>query len=137
MCSGGIGIGFDFETGKYNDFSIRYKKFCADGNTILYKHPDTGVKWKGEGLPNWEYVKDMILKICSRISSTSYLGFDVIITEKGMNLCEINTHPAMDYEQVMCGPVLAKPQAKFFFESKGLNTFSGEDFYKAYLRCQE
>ena len=52
--------GFDFETGKYNDFSIRYKKFCADGNTILYKHPDTGVKWKGEGLPNWEYVKDMM-----------------------------------------------------------------------------
>ena len=137
LSSGGIGIGFNFETGMYNDFAIRYKKFCDDGNTILYKHPDTNVIWKGEGLPNWQYVKDMIKNICSHISSTSYLGFDVIITENGMNLCEINTHPASDYEQVMCGPILAKPEAKTFFESKGLNNFSGEDFYDAYLKCQE
>jgi len=137
LSSGGIGIGFDYETGKYKDFSIRYKKFCADGNTMLYKHPDTGITWKGEGLPNWEYVKNMIEKICNHISSLSYLGFDVIITDDGMKLCEINTHPACDYEQVMCGPVLAKENAKAFFESKDLHRFDGNALYEAYMKSQE
>lgn len=137
LSSGGIGIGFDFETGEYKDFSIRYKKFCEDGNTILYKHPDTNVVWKGQKLPNWEYVKQKIYDVCKHVSSLSYLGFDVIITEYGMKLCEINTHPASDYEQVMCGPILAKPHAKQFFESKGLRKFSGKDFYNAYLSSQE
>ncbi len=137
LSSGGIGIGFDFETGKFNDFSIRYKKFCEDGNTILYKHPDTDVTWKDEGLPNWEYVKQMIKNICAHVSSLSYLGFDVIITNDGMKLCEINTHPAGDYEQVMCGPILAKENGLKFFESKGLFNHNGNDFYEAYLKSQE
>lgn len=137
LSSGGIGIGFDFKTGKFRDFSIRYKKFCADGNTILYQHPDTKVTWKGEGLPNWEFVKNKILSICGHVSSLSYLGFDVIITQDGMKLCEINTHPASDYEQVMCGPILQKPYARRFFESKGLWNFDGKAFYDAYLKAQE
>lgn len=137
LSSGGVGVGFDFETGKYNDFAIRYKKFCKDGNTILKKHPDTDFVWEGKSLPNWEYVKNMIYKVCDHVSSLSYMGFDVIITPNGMKLCEINTHPACDYEQVMCGPVLKKPYAKKFFEHKGLYTFSGDDFYNAYLKSQE
>lgn len=137
LSSGGIGIGFDFETGKYNDFSIRYKKFCPDGNTILYQHPDTKVQWKGQSLPNWKYVKEMLEKICSHISSLSYLGFDIIITNDGMKLCEINTHPAGDYEQVMCGPIMAKENAKKFFTEKKLYDYNGKDFYNAYLKSQE
>ena len=88
-------------------------------------------------MPNWPYVKEMLERICSHISSVSYLGFDVIITNDGMKLCEINTHPACDYEQVMCGPVLTKEHAKRFFEAKGYRRFSGKDFYEAYTRCQE
>lgn len=137
LSSGGVGVGFDFETGKYNDFAIRYKKFCEDGNIILTKHPDTGYVWKDSFLPNWDYVREMILKICDHISSLSYLGFDVIITPNGMKLCEINTHPACDYAQVMCRPVLAKPNARKFFENKGMFKFSGKDFYTAYMESQE
>lgn len=137
LSSGGIGVGFDFETGKYKDFAIRYKKFCEDGNTILYQHPDTKVVWKDESLPNWEYVKDMINNVCKHVSSLSYLGFDVIITPDGMKLCEINTHPASDYEQVMCGPILSKDGARKFFDYKGIEKYDGKDFYDAYMKCQE
>ena len=137
LSSGGIGVGFDFETGKFSDFSIRYKKYCPDGKTTLYKHPDSGVVWKDESLPNWDLVKKTILTVCDYISSLSYLGFDVIITENGLKFCEINTPPACDYEQVMCGPVLQKPGARAFFEHKGMNTFNGNDLYEAYMRCQK
>lgn len=137
LSSGGIGIGFNFETGLYNDFAIRYKRFCADGNTMLDRHPDTKILWQGEGLPNWAYVKGKIMDICDHISSLDYLGLDVIITEDGMKLCEINSHPAMDYEQIMCSPTLKKEKIKEFFTYKGLFAHNGDIFYNAYMESQE
>lgn len=137
LSSGGVGVGFDFETGKYKDFCIRYKRFTPDGKWMLEKHPDTDAVWKKLGLPNWSYVKKKINDICQHISSLDYLGLDIIITEDGMKLCEINSHPAIDYEQIMCGPVLAREKVKEFFEKKGLFNFDGRLLYKAYMESQE
>ncbi len=137
LSSGGIGVGFDFETGAYNDFAIRYRRYCPDGEWMLSEHPDTHYKFTGNSLPNWEYVRTKIKDICSHISSLDYLGLDIIITENGMKLCEINSHPAMDYEQIMCGPAMAKPHVRAFFESKGLYDHNAELLYEAYLASQE
>lgn len=137
LSSGGVGVGFDFETGKYNDFCIRYKRYTPDGKWLLDQHPDTKVEWKTTGLPNWEIVRSKIDTLCQHISSLDYLGLDIIITEKGMKLCEINSHPAIDYEQVMCGPTLSREKVKAFFEHKGLWKFDANDFWKAYMESQE
>lgn len=137
LSSGGVGVGFDFETGKYRDFCIRYKRFTPDGKWMLEKHPDTGAEWKKMGLPNWSYVRSQISNLCQHVSSLDYLGLDIIITENGMKLCEINSHPAIDYEQIMCGPILAKEDIRSFFEHKGLRKFDAMDFYNAYMESQE
>lgn len=137
LSSGGVGVGFDFETGKYQDFCIRYKRFTPDGVWLLDKHPDTKVEWKTLGLPNWDYVRNQINAICQHVSSLDYMGLDVIITQDGMKLCEINSHPAIDYEQIMCGPTLYRPKVRAFFEHKGLWNFDGKDFYQAYVESQE
>lgn len=136
LSSGGIGIGFDFETGKFKDFGIRYRRFCEDGNWKCYEHPDTHVVWKNSKLPNWDFVRDKINHVCSHIASLDYLGFDVIITPNGLKFCEINTHPAADYEQVMCAPILSLDDAKLFFEQKGLNIINKQNFYEAYMEAQ-
>jgi len=136
LSSGGIGVGFDFNTGQFYDFGIRYKRFCPDGEWKCKKHPDTGVEWKNTGLPNWTIVKDGLEQICNHISTLDYLGFDVIITENGFKLCEINTHPAADYEQVMCGPIMKKEGAIKFFKQKGLYDVNAEEFMDAYLQSQ-
>ena len=136
--AGGISIGFDFETGKYNDVCLRTKRFCEDGKWRLpCVHPDTGATFEGKGLPNWDYTKDMIMRICQHVSSLDYLGLDIIITEDGMKLCEINSHPAMDDEQVMCWPGLSKKEARDFFDSKGYQKFDPADFYRVYMESQE
>ena len=137
LSSGGVGVGFDFETGKYNDFCIRYKRYTPDGKWMLEKHPDTNVEWKTTGLPNWDIVRNKIDKLCNHISSLDYLGLDIIITENGMKLCEINSHPAIDYEQVMCGPTLSRKNVRAFFENKGLWSFDAKEFCKAYFDSQE
>ena len=66
-----------------------------------------------------------------------YLGLDIIITKDGMKLCEINSHPAIDYEQVMCGPVLAREKVRKFFEKKGMFKIDGSALYQAYMNAQE
>lgn len=137
LSSGGVGVGFDFETGRYGDFAIRYKRYCPDGEWRITSHPDTDFVWSGASLPNWQYVKEKILNVCDHVSSLDYLGLDVIITEEGMKLCEINSHPAMDYEQIMCGPAMKKPKIKAFFEHKGLYNYDSEVLYQAYLESQK
>jgi hypothetical protein len=136
LSSGGIGIGFDYDTGDFNDFGIRYKKFCNDESYLCYEHPDTHVKWSGFRLPNWEYTKSMIDRTCKHLGSLDYLGMDIIITEKGMKYCEINTHPAMDYEQIMCGPVLKNKDSRDFFESHGLNQINAKKLLEMYIESQ-
>lgn len=137
LSSGGIGIGFDFETGRFKEFGIRYKRFCPDGKHICYEHPDTHAVWKECGLPNWTYVKNKIEHVCNHVGSLDYLGFDVIITPNGLKFCEINSHPAMDYEQVMCRPVLSDPDAYRFFEAHGMFKVNMKDFWEMYQASQK
>ncbi len=137
LSSGGIGIGFDFETGNFNDFGIRYKKFCKDGKYICHEHPDTHAVWSQCKLPNWQFVREKIDTVCSHVGSLDYLGLDIIITEDGFKFCEINTHPAADYEQIMCGPILADQKAVAFFESHGINKVNLKDLYKLYMESQK
>ncbi len=137
LSSGGVGIGFDFETGKYHEVGTRYRRFCSDGNWKVTEHPDTHVEWKTSGLPNWAYVREKITDLCRHVSSLDYMGLDIIITQDGMKLCEVNSHPALDYAQVMSGAALAKEDVRKFFVHKGLFNHDGKALYEAYLRSQE
>lgn len=136
LSSGGVGVGFDFETGHYSDYAIRYKRFCPNGQWVITEHPDSGYVWGNASLPNWQYVRKKIEQICSNLSSLDYLGLDIIITENGMKLCEINSHPAMDYEQVMCGPTLMKAAGEGYLR-KGIFDHDASQFCVAYLQSQD
>lgn len=136
LSSGGIGVAIDYDTGKFSEYGVRYKKSAPDGKCRINEHPDTGIKFSGRSAPNWDRVKSLIDRICLHIDSLDYLGIDIIVTEGGMKLCEINSLPAMGYEQLICTPPLAKPEIRRFYECKGLNEINGKEFYKAYVECQ-
>lgn len=121
LSQGGVGIAFDFETGEYVSNFHRYHEFCPDGVTSFEKHPDTNVTAKGRRLPNWEIVKKTIIAMCDHFSSLEMFGFDIIITDEGLKICEINSLPAMDIEQVMCGPLMKNKDAATFFNMKAEN----------------
>lgn len=137
LSSGGVGVSFDYETGKCSGAGMRYRRFTEDGNWWIDRHPDTGVVWKDLQMPNWPLVREKIDAICRQVASLDYIGLDIIITEDGMKLCEINSHPALDYAQLMSGPALKKEAVRRFFERKGFSRFDGKDFYRAYLESQE
>lgn len=136
MSAGGIGVGFDYETGQCKDFGLRFRRFCPDGNIFCNEHPDSHIKWKDLKLPNWELVKNKIEAVCKQIDSLDYLGLDIIITSDGMKICEINSHPAIDDDQIMCKPLFLDENAKKFFEYHGLFKVDNTKLYEMYMHSQ-
>lgn len=136
MSAGGVGVGFDYKTGKCKPFGLRYRRFCEDGNIFCYEHPDTLVPWEGLVLPNWQAVKKQVEKVCEHISSLDYLGLDVIITQEGMCICEINSHPGIDEDQITCNPIFEDPKVVEFFDYHGIFEVDNSEFYKMYKESQ-
>ena len=118
LSQGGLGVTIDFETGILGDFFYRKKQFVQNGSIEYDNHPDTHVRLAGERLPNWDIVKKGIYDLADYLSPLEYFGFDIIITEEGFKICEINSFPNLDLEQIMFGPMLDNENAKIFFTSK-------------------
>lgn len=137
LSSGGVGVGIDFQTGKFRAFGVRKQEFCIGGQWKCSEHPDTHVVWKDKCLPNWNYVRDTLYKVCDHYDSLSHLGFDVIITRKGFVLCEINSKPGMNYEQVVCDPPLLPEENVEYYNSKGMARIKCSELYEIYKQSQE
>ena len=56
------------------------------------KHPDTGISIDGVEVPFWEVLKNTVLNITKYISWAPYLVMDIIPTEDGFAILEINSH---------------------------------------------
>lgn len=85
--SGGIFARVNIDTGEFGDSEIienHVMKPCL-------QHPDTHTKIKGV-LPYWKDIKEQVGEICKYISPIEYLGFDIVITDIGFKILEINTH---------------------------------------------
>lgn len=84
---GGICTKVNIDTGEiYQPETIK--------NHVFYPcpiHPDTGVEIKGY-LPNWELVKKVVCDVSRYLGELEYLGFDVAITDEGLQILEINIH---------------------------------------------
>ena len=137
VSAGGIGVGFNFENGELHPFGIRELQFSPNGEWRCHEHPDTHIVWKEEKIPNWDYVRDNLYKVCEHYGSLSHLGFDVIITEKGFVLCEINSKPAINIGQVLSEPTLLSEDNKKYFISKGLDKIDCSKLYSIYEESQQ
>ena len=85
--SGGIAVPVDLETGRFGNAELLSEHEFKPCPT----HPDTGAPVEGV-LPHWAEIKAEIEKICDYLSPLEYLGFDIVITDDGFRILEINTH---------------------------------------------
>lgn len=119
LTSGGVAAPFNWRDGKFYDHYYRYINFCENGEYKLEKHPDSGEEIKGKFVPRFEEVKSLVNELSSYLSVHKYFGFDIIIGKDSIKICEINSHPSLDYEQLMFGGIWARnDQISDFF--KGL-----------------
>src|SRR5690625_7492569 len=58
--------------------------------TFLNYHPETNVEFKGKTLPQWNKVKEMVLKAAEYISFMPMLLWDVIISVSDVFILDAN-----------------------------------------------
>lgn len=94
VSAGGVFTNIDIDTGKF----FEGRRFNGYKIVPCYNHPDTGVKVEGY-LPNWQYIKENLIDICNYIPQVKYMGWDIVITDEGFKIIEINSHPCLNYMQ--------------------------------------
>ena len=90
---GSINCGVDLETGKLFDPLIRSGD--ADGiivGTKLTEHPDTGVDLTTVMIPDFSKLTSLVKAISAHLPMTPYLVADLVPTESGFDILEINSH---------------------------------------------
>lgn len=63
------------------------------------EHPDSQILLSGIIVPNWSFVKSIVLKICNSISYLRYIGMDVAVTKNGFKIIEINSLSSLSITQ--------------------------------------
>jgi len=80
-------------------------------------HPDTNVPIEGVVVPNWENVKNEVLRLAKNISMIHYIGWDVVLSNNDIFILEANTNSDVNLLQVH-KPLLTIPGVLEFFKSK-------------------
>ena len=135
LTSGGIGVAFDYETGRLADIGVRYRHMCSNAKWKILEHPDTRINFGKIILPYHSEIRQCISSVCKYLSSLDFFGFDIIITNTGVKICEINTLPSIDYEQVMCGPILRNKDAQMFFKHKKKKEYPKNALWSIVEKC--
>lgn len=86
---GSINCGIELETGKL--FKPLYRGEYCQFDHIEY-HPDTNVKLDELSVNNWNSLVTLCKKVSRYLAMTPYLVMDIIPTDNGFKILEINSH---------------------------------------------
>jgi hypothetical protein len=79
-------------------------------------HPDTNIEVSGV-VPNWDLIKEGVSKISNYLNNTPYLSYDVVATDDGFKILEINSHGILTNMQPFY-PFFNNPYQKKLFSTK-------------------
>ena len=75
--AGGIFVSVDTKTGMLKSDG------CDERGVVYEVHPDTGVKFHGYQLPNWDKALKLALKLADKVPGLCYIGWDFACTKRG------------------------------------------------------
>lgn len=107
----GVTANVNRETGEITSGFLKNEKGEWE-ETIV--HPDTKVEIVGK-IPHWEYILNKCIEMHEYMGELEYLGFDVIITDEGFKICEINSHSGIRPVQRYI-PFLEDVKCREYFE---------------------
>jgi len=110
----GLGAFIDVETGRIKNISIIKEKGKFEKVIGAINHPDSNQQISGIVIPNWTEMKDKVLAVMNHLSFLKYGGLDIVITESGFKIIEINSLPTLFVLQVENGALKKGPLKRFF-----------------------
>lgn len=102
---GGLAVTLDWDKGEYVGGYRGLHEFWGSSDEVWTsdRHPDTGVVLNGTKIQNWDIIKKGLVSICKHLGSLDYFGFDVVITNDGFKILEINSLPSIGSGQHLYG----------------------------------
>lgn len=113
--SGGISAYIDINAGalsKAVSFKDGVVKYCEI-------HPDTGTQIEGLVIPNWEKVKNSILRLASKLPYLPYVAWDVVPLKEGILIIEANNCSDVSFLQIQ-EPLLKNEKVEEFYKYHGI-----------------
>ncbi|RYU46112.1 hypothetical protein ERW49_10610 [Aliivibrio finisterrensis] len=98
---GGIMIGIDLSNGQ----SLRSYATHSVGTTKYKNHPDSGFDFSTLQIPNWRQIKKDIIDSANKLDLLNLAGWDIAITDSGINIIEVNTLFGIDLTQTSVGGI--------------------------------
>lgn len=110
---GGLSFLVDLETGKLSQgarISLNGKKESID------RHPDTEEVLLGLTVPHWEKIKNDLLNTVVKNPYLKYVGWDIVVTEDGFSVIEINSFSGVSVFQVHQALTAFDPRIDEFYK---------------------
>lgn len=73
---------------------------ACEGEVIFCEtHPDTGMRFKGFQIPEWQELRNIVLKIAEKTDKLGYVGWDMALSKNGWVMVEGNSYAQMTSPQ--------------------------------------
>lgn len=94
ICSGGIACMLDPQTGIIVSDGM-------DHQGLFYKkHPTSNLTFKGFRIPRWQDCLDIVLDVAKEVKDARFVGWDFVLTTKGIDILEGNIPPDEGLSQI-------------------------------------
>ena len=100
---GSVYVGIDPSSNKLRSYGITSQSDSRDG--IMYKHPDSGIEFKGYEIPFLTESVEICRKAHAFFESVLIIGWDVAVTDKGPVIVEANGNPGINVLQCFEGGI--------------------------------
>lgn len=100
VSSGGVYVQVD-PTGRIVSQGFKEDgKFNLDGGHLVEAHPSTGTVFLNYMLPHVDKAYKLAKELAQKIDDYRYIGWDIALTEEGVDLIELNTYAS--YDMIQC-----------------------------------
>jgi hypothetical protein len=82
-------------------------------------HPETQVRLEDTVIPGWDQLRQRLVKAARRLPWAPQIAWDILVTDKGFKVIELNGSPGLPVHQVH-RPLLADLRCRNFFKIHGV-----------------
>ena len=94
IVTGGIACYVDPETGIVTTDGLNVE------GKFFPKHPFSDIKFKGFQIPRWDEAKKLVLELAMEVPEARFVGWDVVLTDKGFDILEGNIPPGEELTEL-------------------------------------
>lgn len=103
FAQGGGSALIDLETGRLSAMTCVDSISETGERQFFDVHPDTGAQIRGEVVPHWDRIKDAVITATRKCPYFNYIAWDVVVTDEGIAVIEMNMKSTLNVFQVHGG----------------------------------